>query len=368
MRYRSLVPVAVALSMTWVAACGENSTEPTQPTEPTLSRPELAVASNTWITRKNLPSMRDRLAVATVTNAAGQSIVYAIGGATVVSPLTLLRKVSAYNAATNTWTERRPLPVPLYLSNGAGVINGKIYVSGGFSVVGDAPPIRALYMYDPGANTWTRKHDLPAINGPGEDWTVGYGGVTGVIQGKLYVVTLCHSISYTEGGSCEGDRTGPRLFRYNPATDRWVTLAPPFPAAQPSVKEVAGGVIGGKFYLIGGDYLFNGHLSVYDPATNRWTARNGLGLARDGVATAVLGNKLYVMGGHRFDPTRNLHQVLDKTIVYDPVTDLWTLRASMPSPRLGMAGTTVLLNGKPRIEVVGGWGPGLAADNVQYIP
>ena len=71
--------------------------------------------------------------MATVTNAAGQSIVYAIGGATVVSPLTLLRKVSAYNAATNTWTERRPLPVPLYLSNGAGVINGKIYVSGGFS-------------------------------------------------------------------------------------------------------------------------------------------------------------------------------------------------------------------------------------------
>ena len=111
------------------------------------------------------------------------------------------------------------------------MINGKIYVSGGFSVVGDAPPIRALYMYDPGTNTWTRKHDLPAINGPGKDWTVGYGGVTGVIKGKLYVVTLCHSISYTEGGSCEGDLTGPRLFRYNPAIDRWVTLAPPFPGA-----------------------------------------------------------------------------------------------------------------------------------------
>ena len=60
---------------------------------------------------------------------------------------------------------------------------------------------------------------------------MGYGGVTGVIKNKLYVVTLCHSIGYTEGGSCEGDRTGPRLFRYNPATDRWVTLAPPFSPA-----------------------------------------------------------------------------------------------------------------------------------------
>ena len=40
---------------------------------------------------------------------------------------------AAYNVATNTWTFRRGLPVPLAFSNGAGVINGKIYVSGGFS-------------------------------------------------------------------------------------------------------------------------------------------------------------------------------------------------------------------------------------------
>jgi len=119
---------------------------------------------------------------------------------------------------------------------------------------------------------------------------------------------------------------------------------------------------------MGGDYYLNGLLSVYDPATNRWTARNALGLARDGVATAVLDNRLYVMGGYRHDPVRNFWQLLDKTIVYDPVTNLWTPRASLPSPRVGMAGTTVLLNGKPRIAVVGGWGPGLAADNLQYIP
>ena len=120
---------------------------------------------------------------------------------------------------------------------------------------------------------------------------------------------------------------------------------------------------------MGGDYYGNGtRSSVYDPATNRWTARNALGLARDGVATAVLGDKLYVMGGHRFDPIRNLHQFLDKTISVRPGDQ------PLDPPRLyaralacGMAGTTVLLNGKPRIEVVGGGG-GLAADNLQYIP
>ena len=40
---------------------------------------ELAVASNTWLTRANMGNWTD-LAAATVTNAAGQSIVYAIGG------------------------------------------------------------------------------------------------------------------------------------------------------------------------------------------------------------------------------------------------------------------------------------------------
>ena len=363
MRYSSVVSGALALSTAWVAACGDNATEPTQSAELTPSGTDSAAASNRWITRKNLPSVRRNLAVATVTNAAGQSIVYAIGGWTDVYPTSPLRKVTAYNVATDTWSDRRPLPVPLASSNGAGVINGKIYISGGFSDNGDAPPTRALYVYDPGTNTWTRKSDLPGIGGPSDDWTVGSSGVTGVIRNKLYVVTHCSTLSYSEYG-CEGDLTGPRLFRYNPVTDRWVALAPPFPRATMNESEVytlAGGVIGGKFYLMGGDFRNNGRLSVYDPATNQWTPKTPLGLARRGVATAVLGNKLYVMGGERS------REILDITIVYDPVTNLWTRRASLPSPRSYMAGTTVLRGGKPRIEVVGGGG-GLAADNLQYIP
>ena len=365
MRYRPLLPYALALSTAWVAACGDSSTEPTQPAEPTPSGTDLAAATNSWITRANLPTARHSLALATVTNAAGQSVVYAIGGATDVYPITVLRKVTAYNVATNTWTDRRQLPVPLAWSNGAGVINGKIYVSGGYSSNGDALSSRALYMYDPGTNTWTRKRDLPAIGGPSHDWRVSSPGVTGVIGNQLYVVTLCEPYRYSEYG-CVGDLTGPRLFRYNPVTDRWVTLAPPFPRATMNDSEVgtlAGGAIGGKFYVMGGDFGNNGRLSVYDPATNRWTPKTPLGLARHGMATAVLGNKLYVMGGYRV--RNNLFETLDVTIVYDPVTNLWTRRASLPSPRGNMAGTTVLRGGKPRIEVVGG---PERPDNLQYIP
>ncbi len=365
MRYRSLLPCALALSSAWVAACGDGSTEPTQPAESTPSGTGLAAASNSWITRAKLPTTRRGLDLATVKTAAGQSVVYAIGGLTDVYPVTTLRNVTAYNVATNTWNDRRQLPVPLVESNGAGVINGKIYISGG-SDPGNGLVTKALYVYDPATNTWTRKRDLPTIAGPGRDWRVG-GGVTGVIENQLYVVAHCHTIYYSEYG-CEGDLTGPRLFRYNPVTDRWVTLAPPFPRAKggPStiVWTLAGGVIGGKFYVMGGESSNNGRLSVYDPTTNRWTPKTPLGLSRWGMATAVLGNKLYVMGGERY--RNNRFEQLDITIVYDPATDLWTRRASLPSPRVSGAGTTVLRGGKPRIEVVSG-DPAFRS-NLQYIP
>jgi N-acetylneuraminic acid mutarotase len=79
----------------------------------------------------------------------------------------------------------------------------------------------------------------------------------------------------------------------------------------------------------------------------------------------VLGGKLYVVGGSRFNATQDKWETLDITIVYDPATDAWTRRASLPSPRSGIAASAVQLNGKARIEVVGGIAGG---NNIQYIP
>jgi hypothetical protein len=71
-----------------------------------------------------------------------------------------------------------------------------------------------------------------------------------------------------------------------------------------------------------------------------------------------------VMGGVRFNGVGL--DILDITIVYDPVTDAWTRRASLPSARYGLSASTVLLNGKPRIEMVGGTVS--ENNNLQYIP
>jgi N-acetylneuraminic acid mutarotase len=347
MRYRSVLPGAVALSALWLAACGNDTpTAPTQPAEPARGGADMAVASNSWITRAPLPTKRLDLATATVTNAAGQSIVYAIGGVTFGVPVA---NVDAYNVATNTWSSRRSLPGPLAASNGAGVINGKIYISGGYANQPEFPS-NGLAVYDPATNTWTSKRPMPvATDEYGEYQYPGGGGVTGVIGGKLYVVSKCFEAQEPWGYF---DTCPPVFLRYNPATNQWVTL-PPLP---PYGDITMAGVINGKFYIMG---------AVYDPATNHWTKTTPLRLYRGGAASAVLEGKLYMMGGRRYNAKLDTWEVLDVTIAYDPVTDTWTPRAPLPGPRERISATKVFLNGKPRIELVGS---GPLKNNLQYVP
>ena len=104
-------------------------------------------------------------------------------------------------------------------------------------------------------------------------------GVTGVINGKLYVATFG------------------RLYRYTPSSNTWTTLA----SSPYAHFAAAGGVINGKLYVAGGNAADGGgtgtQLHVYDPATNRWTAKAPMPTGRTWVAGAVLKNKLYIVGG-----------------------------------------------------------------------
>jgi N-acetylneuraminic acid mutarotase len=363
MRY-SLHAGKLALSTLVLAACVEETTTEPKQAESTPGAPELAIASNSWLTRANMPANRTNLATATITNAAGQSVVYAIGGLNPYgNPVTT---VTAYNVATNTWTFRHTLPVPLAGSNGAGVINGKIYVSGGYSRDVTFPG-RALYMYNPATNTWTRKRDIPIVNIAGGDpyvdrkYAAG-NGVTGVINGKLYVVSGCFQ-SQDPWGYFE--TCSPLFFRYNPATDAWVRLPNPFASAYAHGPSI-GGVIDNKFYVMAASGDTRGaQMAVYDPALNKWTPQTALGLARPGAASAVLGGKLYVIGGSRFNVSKDAWETLAITIRYDPTTGTWTRRADLPSPRQGIAASKVFVNGAARIEVLGGIG---TSNNLQYVP
>jgi Kelch motif protein/kelch motif-containing protein len=366
------IPVIVALGSLALAACNDDTTAPSAIPEGPSAAVQ-AAAANSWITRADMLTTRSNLAVATVTNAAGQSIVYTIGG---TNPNGVpLKTVTAYNVATNTWTFRRALPVALAWTNGAAVINGKIYISGGFSDYLQERLSNALYMYDPVANTWTRKRDMPSVKGRFDDpFYVGARGTTGVINGKLYVVTGCYMSDEPwpdlQESGCYETSVEPAFFRYNPVTDQWAALPSPETAfgGEGVGRPYTGGIIGGKFYLFGSSSFdrISGRLAAYDPATNRWTPKNALGLARPGAAAAVLGGKLYIIGGTRHNDSLDPPvETLNKAIAYDPTTNLWTTRAPMPSARSDIAATVVQVNGQSRIEVIGGPAPG---NNLQYAP
>jgi hypothetical protein len=107
-----------------------------------------------------------------------------------------------------------------------------------------------------------------------------------------------------------------------------------------------GGVINGKFYVAKGT-----RVRVYDPATNKWSSKPTLTTPL-GNYGAVMLSKLYTISGTQFR-------------VYDPATNSVTTLAALPSDRGLGAAAKVVLNGQPRLEVLGGEGPG---NNLQYIP
>lgn len=106
--------------------------------------------------------------------------------------------------------------------------------------------------------------------------------------------------------------------------------------------------IGGKIYVMGG--LFAGGSSsgkvvqVYDPASETWTKRASLGLDRMWLSAVVLDGRIYAVGGlNELGPVRAVE-------VYNPTTDTWTQKAGMPTSRMGLA--TCAVNGK--IYAIGG--------------
>jgi N-acetylneuraminic acid mutarotase len=335
MTRRHLSFTAVGVLGLAVASCREAPTE----LEPTSAASAAAVAPNTWVTLKNMPTARFDLATAAVTNAAGRTILYAIGGSTATTGASL-GKVEAYNVATNTWTTRAQLPRPLYWTNGVGVINGKLYISGGVSSFKNYRS--ELFVYDPATNTWTQKRDMP---------TQGFRGVTGVINNKLYVWTIC------DQEDCFDFIPHGAFYRYDPATDQWAVL----PSSPHYHGWGIGGVIGGKFYVAGG----SNQLDVYDPATNQWTTKAPMTSTRWLGAGAAAGGKLYFIGGLRRNADGSLTPGVPTTSVYDPATNKWTNKTPLPAAKSGISASRVVLNGQVRVQVVGGNKPG---NNLAYIP
>ena len=118
-------------------------------------------------------------------------------------------------------------------------------------------------------------------------------------------------------------------------TNRWLP-ADALPLARDHLGVVA---FNGKVYAIGGriDSARRNvaRTDIYDPNTDTWSSGAPMPTARSGVAAAVFGDRILIIGGE--SPAR----AFDTNEAYDPVRNAWTRLAPLPSPRHGTGAATI---------------------------
>lgn len=127
---------------------------------------------------------------------------------------------------------------------------------------------------------------------------------------------------YVVGGFDAAGHTTAAVQRLDVRTGRWSAI-PPVPVALNHMSAVG---YRGELYVVGG-YASPGDTSTdavrgfwrYDPSTRRWRAMPDAPVARAAAGAAVLGHRLYVVGG-RNDVTA----ALSSLAIFDFVTGRWS--------------------------------------------
>jgi hypothetical protein len=317
------------------AGCGEDTpTQPSSPADPSLTPPSLATASNTWAPIAPMPGeFGFGPSVGVVPSSAGPSIAYVFGGTNGAGGTGV--GVRAYNVATNAWSWKTAQVYTFHM-NGVGNIGDKLYFTGGYNEHGSPYREASTWAYDPATDVLTPKADMPLHTAD---------GVTGVIGDKLYVLPgSCYAIGIVQPGYCFEEESIRKFFRYNPATNIWVTKA----SAPHFHKNGVGGVINNKFYVVGGEDDRRNptrNLDVYDPATNTWKALASLPTALNSVVGAVLQGQLFVIGTNSSGSIRHY--------AYNPTSNKWNTKA-VPSHYWPGPAAKVFLDGSSRLLVLEG--------------
>jgi N-acetylneuraminic acid mutarotase len=230
------------------------------------------------------------------------------------------------SGAWSTTTAHPPRPHPGN-HHAAEVVNGRLYVIGGFGSSSNGK----VQIFDPATNAWALGAAMPFAAGSGS---------SAVINGQIYVA-----------GGIIGSTTTTRVARYNPATNTWAERAP-MPQGR---NHAASATDGQKLYVFGGrgagsgdsNVVANGFntVQIYDPAANTWQSSANadstirpLPQARGGMGKAVFyRGEFYVVGGETASGAgATATGVYNRVDVYNPTTNTWRLDTPMPTARHGI--------------------------------
>jgi N-acetylneuraminic acid mutarotase len=217
-----------------------------------------------------------------------------------------------YDASDNSWAKKDSFPFERF-STALFSIDSNVYVVGGGNP--SHVPQNDMWSYNPNGGVWTQK---ATFTGPAR-----YGGTAHTVAGKGY---------YGFGITPTGNVYRNDWWEYNPVTNSWVQkTAPDFNFE--GRYNLGGFVIKGIVYLVGGQTSFSNPTQcyAYDPATDTWTSKSSVTTVRmSGAAVFSIGNKGYYGCGYNSQGYLDPNSFKKDFYEYDPVTDIWSTKASLP--------------------------------------
>jgi hypothetical protein len=242
-------------------------------------------------------------------------------------------QVDIYDPRTDTWSAGPPMPTALHHA-GAGVMDDRVYVVGGYTGAGWTP-VAAVHSLGPGETQWRAE---PPMAGP---------------RGALAVASTGNGL-VAAGGVGSGDLVRTEIL------ERGATSWRPGPDLGTRREHLAAAVAGGRAYAIGGrdGQIDTNRDSVESLALGegRWRAEPKLNHARGGTGGASPHGLACVAGGE--EPAGTIRPVECLVGV------VWKVVAELEVPRHGVA---VVADGN-RLHVIGGGPqPGLFVSDVHEV-
>ena len=237
-----------------------------------------------WTKKKNIP-----VAVHHQAQAAYNGKLYIFGGC--------LRQISGEGGTTNTWeydlaadSYRALAPLPVKRCSAiAETVNGKIYVIGGLEPLENGMGTRVTGrndMYDPATNTWTERSPMP---------TARNHAFSGVVNNRIYVIggrIGAGNIPATTNIDIV-EEYDPAANLWGAIKDRMPTARSGGGAATYNGKIYVGG---GELQNRQLSAAFRA-LEAYDVASNTWDILPSMPSSRHGNAMGFIGNRLHVVSG-----------------------------------------------------------------------
>lgn len=243
-------------------------------------------------------------------------------------------RTGIYDPATDVWSEGPRLPRPRHHPMLIAGADGTVFALGGYgrSEAGDWTGMTEVWAMEP--DGW---RDAGRMPGPlCETVGVEFGG-------RLHLVTGRSPGAANGQWNDQVDVDTHRVFL--PAEGRWET-ARPCPMAR---NSAAGVVMDGALWVAGGRTVSGGgtgRLDRYDPAGDRWDTLAAIPPSPatgqqvgGGLAMAAVGGRLVAFGGEWFAPGGG--GVFAETWIYDPAADRWEAGPAMRTPRHGLAAAAV---------------------------